>query len=239
MTTLTEGLAGRRRLPFPLPEPSREITLLSSLCYGPLMTSARDHSVNRCSPVLPRARRRTWPGRVRRADAQVRQRVLAPEARPGLPFGEPFADPTAGSPASPGWSGSTCSTSSGGRCRYLVVLRFWSMSWKTRSTCSGGQPGRGRHLVDADAVVHARTGTGPSAGRAARSRTPPASAAASRCRSSAAAAGSPPGTPRSAASAYTCDLYRCAIGFTSAAPSPFLTKKPWSYSSRFGVPVTA
>jgi SAM-dependent methyltransferase len=33
-------------------------------------------------------------------------------------------------------------------------------------------------------------------------------------------------------------LYRWAIGFTSADPSPSFTKKPWSYSSWFGVPAT-
>jgi len=29
------------------------------------------------------------------------------------------------------------------------------------------------------------------------------------------------------------------MGLMSAAPSPFLTKKPWSNSRRFGVPATA
>ena len=29
------------------------------------------------------------------------------------------------------------------------------------------------------------------------------------------------------------------MGLRSAAPSPFLTKKPWSYSRRLGVPATA
>ncbi len=46
------------------------------------------------------------------------------------------------------------------------------------------------------------------------------------------------GNPSSRDIAYTWVLYRPAIGLKSAAPSPFFTKNPWSYSRRLGVPVT-